>query len=508
MRVLTLFSVPRPTHPPPRSRSRASTSSESSSESCSSEDAPLALLQRPGSALSRTSGPSRRPTKPLVDIGQLVGENSVIPPRALEPSTSSQLAAETGPPAVRYRKTSVGLGERLSAIASGLGGLQPARSKSPDSTYDSRDEAFTPPEMPEKPRSESPIPSPPIIKPASSALKSKTNKSSSAMHSKSFSAPKLDTLLLKPDSGISPPSSSTSSDAPIPHITPTPIRERQEPPSFAVTSRPISHASNPSTGTLAALDKAIADMDMDSKPGPRRSAPAMAEQPKEDQQQQRRQPQEDSQTTVRVVRSAPLKSPRDESLPVPPPRSRARPPAVGVTVSNVHLTPPSALRQASSSAVVPPRKPFALRDSSPASSAGDSSSSRMPITPRDGSELGSGPAGRPAIGHRKRVSVTFVDEVEGEKERREKERESRRPSVGKRPGHGRGPPPVVSSSSDDEDTSRDRERAAEEKRRERRRSEAKAAIEVRTRSGSSYYTLLIDRPIARQCHQWYWSHRR
>ena len=240
-------------------------------------------------------------------------------------------------------------------------------------------------------------------------------------------------------------------------------------------------------------------MDMDSKPGPRRSVPAMAEQPKEDQQQQRRQPQEDSQTTVRVVRSAPLKSPRDESLPVPPPRSRARPP-VGVTVSNVHLTPPSALRQPSGSAVVPPRKPFALRDSSPASSAGDSSSSRMPITPRDGSELGAGPTGRP-VGHRKRVSVTFVDEIEGEKERREKERELRRPSVGKRPGHGRGPPLLVSSSSDDEDTAQGRERAAEEKRRDRRRSEAKAAIEVRARSSSSYYTLLIDQLIARECHQ-------
>lgn len=117
----------------------------------------------------------------------------------------------------------------------------------------------------------------------------------------------------------------------------------------------------------------------------------------------------------------------------------------------------------------------------------------MPITPRDGSELGAGPTGRPAIGHRKRVSVTFMDETQGEKEAREKERESRRPSVGKRPGH-RKPPPVVSSSSDDEDTARGRERDAEEKRKERRRTEAKAAIEVRARPGSSYYTSLTDRP--------------
>jgi hypothetical protein len=468
--------------------------------------------------MSRGSGPSRRPTKPLVDIGQLVGENSAIPPRAPEPSHPSRLTAEADSPAARYRKTSLGLGERLSAIT-GLGGLQPSRSKSPDSMTDSRDEGFTPPAIPEKPRSQSPIPSPPIIKPTSSALKSKTNKSSSATQSRSFATPKLDTLSLKHDSGISPPSSSASSNAPIPHITPTPIRERQEQPAFAVTSRPTSHASSPSTGTLAALDQASADMD--KKPAPRRSASAMAEQAKEDQQQQRRPPQVDSQTTVRVVRSVPLKSPREEPLPVIRPRSRSRPPPVGVTVSNVHLTPPSppasslppALRQVSNNgAVLPPRKPFVLRDSSPVSSAGDSSSSRMPITPRDGSELGAGPTGRPAIGHRQRASVTFLDEVEGERERRERERrererELRRPSVGKRPSHGRGPPPVVSSSSDDEDTVRGRERAAEEKRRERRRSEAKAAIEVRACPGSSYYTSLIDQLIARQCHQRYWSHR-
>jgi hypothetical protein len=500
--VLTPFSVSKPTHVPPRSRSRASTSSESSSESCSSEDAPLASLvqpQRPGSATSRGSGP-RHPTKPLVDIGRLVGENSAIPPRASEPPNPPLLTAEADSPTTRYRKTSLGLGERLSALASGLGGLQPSRSKSPDSTSDSRDEAFTPPDMPEKSSSsQSPILSSPTssTNPPSPALKPKINKSSSALHTKSFSTPKIDTQSLKPDPGISPPpSSSTSSDAPIPHITPTPIRQRQDPPAFAVTSRPISHASSPSSGTFATFDKTIADMDCE--PGLRRSVAAMADadEPKEDKQQQRRQPQEDSQTTVRVVRSTALKYPREEPLPVPRPRARSRPPAVGVTVSNIHLTPPSAsnprsaLRQASGSGVVlPPRKPFALRDSSPASSAGDSSSSRMPITPRDGSELGTGPTGRPAIGHRKRASVTFLDEVQAEKERRERERKS---STGKRPGHGRGPPAIVSSSSEDEsedgDTARGREREAEEKRRARRRTEAKAAIEVRLHVDSLYYT--------------------
>lgn len=107
----------------------------------------------------------------------------------------------------------------------------------------------------------------------------------------------------------------------------------------------------------------------------------------------------------------------------------------------------------------------------------------MPITPRDGSELSTGPTGRPAIGHRKRPSVTFLDEVEGEKERREERRSSM-----KRPGHGRGPSAIVSSSSEDEDTARGREREAEEKRKARRRTEAKAAIKVRPHIYSLYYT--------------------
>ena len=109
----------------------------------------------------------------------------------------------------------------------------------------------------------------------------------------------------------------------------------------------------------------------------------------------------------------------------------------------------------------------------------------MPITPRDGSELGTGPTGRPAVSHRKRASVTFLDEVQDEKERREGERRS---SMGKRPGHGRGPSAIVSSSSEDEDTARDRERDAEEKRKTRRRTEAKAAIEVCSYIDSLYYT--------------------
>ena len=96
---------------------------------------------------------------------------------------------------------------------------------------------------------------------------------------------------------------------------------------------------------------------------------------------------------------------------------------------------------------MPLRKQFAIRDSSPASSAGESSS-RMPPTPRDESELGAGPS---------RLQM----------------RSSTGSSVGGRSSHG---PAVVADSSDEEASLRDREHKAEEKRKERRRSEAKAAI--------------------------------
>lgn len=95
-----------------------------------------------------------------------------------------------------------------------------------------------------------------------------------------------------------------------------------------------------------------------------------------------------------------------------------------------------------------PSKPFAVteRGNSPASSTGDSSSGRTPLTPADGSDLGINDS-RSAIsekrkGHRRGPSVTFEDE--------EKER-------------GRSGPKAAND---------------EERRKERRRSEAKAAIEL------------------------------
>ena len=126
-----------------------------------------------------------------------------------------------------------------------------------------------------------------------------------------------------------------------------------------------------------------------------------------------------------------------------------------------------------SSSPVPgmPVRPFARRES-PASSTGDSSSGRAPLTPRDGSDIGS--AGGSGLGVQaksgestsamkgssnmrsaKRRSVCFEDDLIGD---------SAPPSVS-----GRGKTMQKDG----------REGVDEEKRKERRRSEAKAAIEVR-----------------------------
>lgn len=474
-----------------RPQSRASTSSEeessSSSSSLSSEDEPLASLllpPRPASATSRASkSPARRPTKPLIDIGELVGGNIAPPIRTPEQSRdSSQVVAKEDSPLARPRKASFGIGERLSALASGMSGSQPSRPKSPESTSDSKDEAFTPPPLPDKPPPQSPAlstgASPPPrsqTKSASPALKPRGTKASPGMRLKSSGGFKIDTAPLKFDSTYQPPSSSASSEAPIPHITPTPIRERYEPPSFTVTSRPTSHATNPSVGTLAALDNAIEETN--NKPSPRLPASDTADQARNDQQRQS-QHQQDPHATVRVVRNVLSKPPREESLPVPRPQQRSRVASVGVTVSNIRVTPPPSSASSSPSMgrygannppVVPLRKPFAIRDHSPASSAGESSSSRMPPTPRDGSELGAGASGRPGPGHRKRVSVTFLDEVEA----------NGRDTRSNAPSRSNHRPSVAVDSSDEEATLRNRERKAEEKRKERRRTEAKAAIEVR-----------------------------
>jgi hypothetical protein len=119
-------------------------------------------------------------------------------------------------------------------------------------------------------------------------------------------------------------------------------------------------------------------------------------------------------------------------------------------------------------------KPFAGgRRNSPASSTGDSSSGRAPLTPRDGSDIGIGVKSprddrnskqhQPqTTRHIKRRSVSFEDDLEDLKP------PNRKLFIG-----GSSSP---RGSTDGGTTSNEEDR--EERRRERRRSEAKAAIEV------------------------------
>ena len=145
----------------------------------------------------------------------------------------------------------------------------------------------------------------------------------------------------------------------------------------------------------------------------------------------------------------------------------------------------------SPSSGIPPPKPFAggMRGNSPASSTGDSSSGRTPLTPADGSELGSaysssargvaassrgggGGGGRSEVGKRngasggKREEGSVVSSATGGK------------------GHRKSGSVGFQESERDRERDRDRGRGnvggggEEERRKERRRSEARAAIEV------------------------------
>lgn len=143
---------------------------------------------------------------------------------------------------------------------------------------------------------------------------------------------------------------------------------------------------------------------------------------------------------------------------------------------------------------MPDRAFVVFRDYSPASSMGDSSGSRVPRTPRDGSDLGTHErktlaqkkpdesAVQRRNAHVKRRSVSFEDNVEefdtkpaGKSHVRDGARiESEVGGDGRGKNHAR---EGARARADDEVTVNEKEK--EEKRRERRRKEAKNAIEVR-----------------------------
>ena len=92
--------------------------------------------------------------------------------------------------------------------------------------------------------------------------------------------------------------------------------------------------------------------------------------------------------------SAPSIAPKKQKQPQPQLRPqqvtpRLRSSTTSTPASTVPPSPTKSLANNSSSAALnrPPQRPFAMRDNSPSSSTGDSSSGRLPVTPRDGSEI-------------------------------------------------------------------------------------------------------------------------
>ena len=182
--------------------------------------------------------------------------------------------------------------------------------------------------------------------------------------------------------------------------------------------------------------------------------------------------------------SAPSIAPKKQKQPQPqlrPQQAAQRPRSL--TMNTLATTnPPSPTKSSTNNPSSPtlnrpPQRPFAMRDNSPSSSTGDSSSGRLPITPRDGSEIGS-ELGRGVRGKQQppRAPESFRAENEGLLSAANSEMGLKAKKLAHR-----------KSASYDDSTLKAAIRGGggapgmtdEERRRERRRSEAKNAIEVR-----------------------------
>ncbi|KAF8167594.1 hypothetical protein B0H34DRAFT_803773 [Crassisporium funariophilum] len=257
-------------------------------------------------------------------------------------------------------------------------------------------------------------------------------------------------------------------------IAPIPIKQRAPPPAFSVTSRPpFPRGDFGTSGSTQTSDtKTTSSSSSSLSPRPRSITLIPTSSPS---------------ASFGVSKFAV----DNENAPPVAPKANGRTSAsssVGnsstpkAKVERAEASRPPAVRQRSSTMItgVPlnmqtkpvqlPEKPFAARRDSPASSTGDSSSGRAPLTPRDGSEIGaqdrkrdewSGGASGLGVNNRtKRRSVSFEEDLRDLK------------PTG---GHFRGKE-ASRGSYDSGSASNDEDR--EERRRERRRSEAKAAIEL------------------------------
>ncbi|KAF8913153.1 hypothetical protein CPB84DRAFT_1841556 [Gymnopilus junonius] len=244
-------------------------------------------------------------------------------------------------------------------------------------------------------------------------------------------------------------------DASKDRIAPIPIKRRSPPPSFSVTSRPPLHrredansfvdspsAKDPSSDYTRPRSTTLTDATSTKAFPPRKPSFGNPISP-----------------SPGAKLSSATSSSGSSNATSSNQSSRAKPEAFPNSVrqrSTTMLTgvPLSAQMSKPSHA---PGKPFAVRRDSPASSTGDSSSGRAPLTPKDDSDFGAPDDKRK--GHVKRRSVSFEDDMEDLKPpSRNHFKESAR------------------SGSEAGNTSNEEDR--EQKRRQRRRGEAKAAIEL------------------------------
>jgi hypothetical protein len=114
---------------------------------------------------------------------------------------------------------------------------------------------------------------------------------------------------------------------------------------------------------------------------------------------------DESSSSVPSIALRKQKQPQPQSRPQRP-ASRPRSGTMNTLITAIPPSPTSSSNHSTSVAFDrPPQRPFAMRENSPSSSTGDSSSGRLPVTPRDGSEIGSEP-GRGIRGKRQPFRTT------------------------------------------------------------------------------------------------------
>lgn len=250
-------------------------------------------------------------------------------------------------------------------------------------------------------------------------------------------------------------------------IAPIPIKQRPPATSFSVTSRPPFPRHD---STTAAQDDAtkvdVTRLSTASNVAPRPRSITLTPSSTTSSSFHKLSANDD------VIPSVPSNVPSKSTSNIAPPKVKSdalKPPNVRQRSSTMITGVPLSVQ---ASKAIHPERPFAVRRNSPASSTGDSSSSRAPVTPRDGSEIG--------IQDRKR------DEWSGDVSGLSVKQHFKRRSVSFEEDNLNSKPSGIPHSKGKEHTNSNtavNDEVREARRKERRRTEAKAAIEVCPPSG-------------------------